>query len=92
MGHGVGLEVHKEPHLRSAKQSYGGQAHLRSKPVSSRSVNPEVEEIPTKNMVFSIEPGLYFSWGGMRIEDLATIVGGRAKVLGRLQNNLLQIY
>ena len=51
-----------------------------------------MEEIPTKNMVFSIEPGLYFSWGGMRIEDLATIVGGRAKVLGRLQNNLLQIY
>ncbi len=34
-------------------------------------------------MVFSIEPGLYFPWGGVRIEDLVTIKNGKAQILGK---------
>lgn len=33
------------------------------------------------NMIFSVEPGLYFPWGGIRIEDLVTIKNGRTKIL-----------
>ncbi|MBI4038011.1 aminopeptidase P family protein [Candidatus Curtissbacteria bacterium] len=43
-----------------------------------------------ENMVFSIEPGLYFpSWGGVRIEDLVVIKNGRAKMLGKLQEEII---
>lgn len=34
------------------------------------------------NMVFSVEPGLYFNWGGIRIEDLVTINEKGSKLLG----------
>lgn len=36
-----------------------------------------------ENMVFSIEPGLYMPWGGVRIEDLVIIKNGKAKILGK---------
>lgn len=38
-----------------------------------------------QNMVFSVEPGLYFPrWGGIRIEDLVTVdSSGRARILGQ---------
>lgn len=49
-------------------------------------------QLLTNNMVFSVEPGLYFPWGGVRIEDLVTIIGGRAKVLGQLQKKIVEIY
>jgi Xaa-Pro aminopeptidase len=33
-------------------------------------------------MVFSIEPGIYLpEWGGVRIEDLATLENGKVKLL-----------
>ncbi|HSX19187.1 MAG TPA: Xaa-Pro peptidase family protein [Candidatus Saccharimonadales bacterium] len=44
-----------------------------------------------ENMVFSIEPGLYFDWGGVRIEDLVVIKNGRAKVLGKTQDEIIEI-
>ena len=45
-----------------------------------------------ENMVFSVEPGLYFpAWGGVRIEDLVVIKNGRAKVLGKLQEEIIVI-
>ena len=76
LGHGIGLEVHEAPHLRPlSKRNY-------SKP----------HEILEEGMVFSVEPGLYFpQWGGIRIEDLVTIKGGKAKVLGKLQKELIVI-
>ena len=36
------------------------------------------------NMVFSIEPGIYLpGWGGVRIEDLGVLEGGKVKVISR---------
>jgi len=36
------------------------------------------------NMVFSIEPGIYLTgWGGVRIEDLAVMDSGKARLLSR---------
>lgn len=36
------------------------------------------------NMVFSIEPGIYLpGWGGVRIEDLAVLEGGKVRVISR---------
>lgn len=67
LGHGIGLEVHEAPYLRSS-----------------------IEDPLEEGMVFSIEPGLYFpKWGGVRIEDLITIKNGKAKVLGKLQEELI---
>lgn len=34
-------------------------------------------------MVFSVEPGLYFNWGGVRIEDLVYIENNSVKLIGR---------
>ncbi len=44
-----------------------------------------------QRMVFSIEPGLYFPWGGVRIEDLVTIDNEKAKILGKTQEELIEI-
>lgn len=61
LGHGVGLEVHEAPYIRSSGTSDKLQ----------------------NGMVFSIEPGLYLPWGGIRIEDLVVIKNGKAKILGK---------
>ena len=75
LGHGIGLEVHEAPHLKP-KHKY----------------KETKDEILQEGMVFSVEPGLYFpSWGGVRIEDLVTIKGGKAKVLGRLSEGLIEV-
>lgn len=69
LGHGIGLEVHEAPYLRST-----------------------IHDELTEGMVFSVEPGLYFpKWGGVRIEDLVTIKNGKAKVLGKLQEEIIII-
>lgn len=41
-----------------------------------------------KGMVFSIEPGLYFPWGGVRIEDLVLMDGNKAKIIGKASSFL----
>ena len=75
LGHGIGLEVHEAPHLRSLSKS-----------------KKSTRETLKEGMVFSVEPGLYFpSWGGVRIEDLVTIKDGRAKVLGKLLEGIVEI-
>lgn len=50
-----------------------------------------VDDPLTEGMVFSIEPGLYFPWGGVRIEDLVTIKNGKAKVLGKTVEEVIKI-
>lgn len=69
LGHGIGLEVHEAPYLRST--------------INNQQL--------TNHMVFSVEPGLYFNWGGVRIEDLVTIKNGKTKVLGKLTERLIEI-
>ncbi|MCR4325142.1 MAG: Xaa-Pro peptidase family protein [Candidatus Curtissbacteria bacterium] len=68
LGHGIGLEVHEAPHVRS-----------------------KIKDQLTENMVFSIEPGLYMDWGGVRIEDLVTIKNGKARVLGKQVEGLIEV-
>jgi len=41
-------------------------------------------DLLAEGMVFTIEPGIYISgWGGVRIEDVVVLEGGRAKVLSK---------
>lgn len=55
------------------------------------SLSYKSKDVLHEGMVFSIEPGLYFPvWGGVRIEDLVTIRGGNAQILGK-QSRLLEI-
>lgn len=55
------------------------------------SIGPKAKNNLLENMVFSVEPGLYFPWGGVRIEDLVTIKNGKAKVLGKTQEEIIEI-
>jgi Xaa-Pro aminopeptidase len=44
------------------------------------------EDTLQEGMVFTIEPGIYVpGWGGVRIEDVVVLEGGRARVLSRAQ-------
>jgi len=79
LGHGIGLEVHEAPHLRPT-------------PTTSQLTRSTTDDRLMEGMVFSVEPGLYFpNWGGVRIEDLVTITNGKAKVLGKLQKEIIVI-
>ena len=68
LGHGIGLETHERPYLRST-----------------------IDELLLENMVFSVEPGLYLPWGGIRIEDLVVMSQGRAKILGKTIDEIIEI-
>ena len=57
--------------------------YLRQSPVDDRQL--------TSGMVFSVEPGLYFPWGGIRIEDLVTVKNGKAKILGKTVEEVIEI-
>jgi Xaa-Pro aminopeptidase len=47
-------------------------------------LGPNSPDILKAGMVFSVEPGIYIpGWGGVRIEDLATLENGKIKVLSR---------
>jgi len=47
------------------------------------------EDVLEDGMVFSIEPGVYLpAWGGIRIEDLVTLQGGKLVVLTRAPKQL----
>lgn len=41
------------------------------------------KDVLKPGMVFSVEPGLYLPWGGVRIEDLVTIKNGKGKIIGK---------
>jgi Xaa-Pro aminopeptidase len=48
----------------------------------SPGVGPTSEGPVENGMVFTIEPGIYLSgWGGVRIEDMAVMENGRARIL-----------
>ncbi len=49
-------------------------------------LGPNSSDILKNGMVFSVEPGIYLpGWGGVRIEDLATLDGGKIRVLSQVQ-------
>ena len=73
LGHGIGLNIHERPYLRPQPKT--------------QSFDNPIEEL-LEGMVFSVEPGLYFPWGGVRIEDLVVIQNGKAKVLGKLSESI----
>ena len=53
------------------------------------SVSPLSGDTVRKNMVFSVEPGVYIpGWGGVRIEDLVQVTETGAKVLTSLPREL----
>ncbi len=69
LGHGVGLDIHEEPALRS-----GGKLKLK------------------KNMVITIEPGIYVSGlGGVRIEDMVLVTKGGCEVLTKSSKELIVV-
>jgi Xaa-Pro aminopeptidase len=47
-------------------------------------LSPNSPENLVDGMVFTVEPGIYLSgWGGVRIEDLAVMEGGKPRVISK---------
>ncbi len=47
-------------------------------------LGPKSSESLASGMVFTIEPGIYLTgWGGVRIEDLVVMEGGKARVISK---------
>lgn len=47
-------------------------------------VSPRSPSVLRDGMVFTVEPGIYLSgWGGVRIEDMVVMEGGRVRVLSK---------
>lgn len=54
----------------------------------SPGVGPTSKGLLTDGMVFTIEPGIYLSgWGGVRIEDVVVLEGGKARVLSHARKH-----
>ena len=47
-------------------------------------LGPNSPEPLTNGMVFTIEPGIYLTgWGGVRIEDVVVMEGGKIRVISK---------
>ncbi len=58
----------------------------------SPTLSPKSEDILVPGMVFSIEPGIYLAgFGGVRIEDLFTIEGGKLRSLTNAPQELIEL-
>lgn len=74
LGHGVGLEIHELPSMKQAR------ADNRHSPLCETAAGQKLKP----NMIFTVEPGIYYSgWGGVRIEDIVLVTTKGMQVLSR---------
>lgn len=79
-GHGLGIEVHESPRIARPPQ---GDAPVPSTLTSEVTLSP--------NMVFTIEPGVYFAgWGGVRLEDDVRVTPDGCEVLTNVTRELIE--
>jgi len=79
-GHGLGIEVHESP--RISRPPLGGGS-LPAPLTSAVTLAP--------NMVFTIEPGVYFpDWGGIRLEDDVVVTDGGGEMLTTIPRELIE--
>ena len=51
-------------------------------------LGPKSTDILCNGIVFTVEPGIYLpGWGGIRIEDLATMEDGKVKIISKARKN-----
>jgi len=75
-GHGIGIEIHEFPRVYYKKE----RRFLKNQPL--------IEE----GMVFTIEPGLYFSERfGIRLENVVLVEGGEGKVYSEVSLELVEL-
>ncbi len=67
----------EEYYLHSLGHGIGLEVH------ESPSLSSKSKDILQNGMVFSVEPGLYYPWGGVRIEDLIVIENGKPTRIGK---------
>lgn len=55
-------------------------------------ISPSSKDIIKDNMIFSIEPGIYFSdYGGVRIEDLVLVKNGLAELISQSNREIIEL-
>lgn len=75
-GHGIGIEIHEFPRIYFQKS----KKFLKEQPL--------IQE----GMVFTIEPGLYFSGKfGIRLENMVFVEGGEGKIYSEIPLELLEL-
>lgn len=55
-------------------------------------LSPRSEGVLEDQMVFTVEPGIYIpSWGGVRIEDIATLKNGKIEIMTKASKELIEL-
>nr|MBP9717036.1 aminopeptidase P family protein [Candidatus Levybacteria bacterium] len=55
-------------------------------------ISPNSKDIIKNNMIFSVEPGIYFSnYGGVRIEDLVLVKNGLAELISHSNREIIEL-
>ncbi len=55
-------------------------------------ISPNSKDIIKNNMIFSVEPGIYFpDFGGVRIEDLVLVRNGKAELISHSNREIIEL-
>ncbi len=55
-------------------------------------ISPNSKDIIKNNMIFSVEPGIYFpDYGGVRIEDLVLVRNGKAELISQSNREIIEL-